>query len=50
MSLAGDEIGRQFQMPRAAANEVGRGDPALGRVAEARYTVLADTDNGEPRR
>ena len=50
MALAGDQGGRQFEMPRAAANEIGGGDPVLGRVAQPRYTVLADADNGEPRR
>ena len=50
MPLAGDEVGCQLQMTRAAANELSRGDPVLGRIAEARYTVLADADDGESRR
>lgn len=37
-------------MAGASADQFGGRDPPLGRVAEPGYTVLADTDNGEPRR
>ena len=38
----------QRQMPLAAEDELGLGDAALGLVAETRYTVLADADDGQP--
>jgi hypothetical protein len=50
MPFTGDQACGQFEMACAAANEVGGGDPVLGRVAEPRYTILADADYGEPRR
>ena len=38
----------QRQMALAAEDDIGLGDAPLGLVAETRYTVLADADDGEP--
>lgn len=48
MRFALDKRTGEFEVALAAEHELGGSNGALGLVAETRYTVFADADDGEP--